>query len=57
MHRQGGHWSGKIKEILFFFKAREKSGNIANWSGSVKYQESQGQVREFYNFGPKLFGL
>ena len=24
---------GKVREICFFFKVREKSGNFANWSG------------------------
>ena len=25
---------GKVREIWFFFKVREKSGNFANWSGN-----------------------
>ena len=32
---------GKVREISFFFKVREKSGNFANWSGNFKYQESR----------------
>ena len=47
-----GH--GMVKELLFFFKVREKLGNFAEWSG--KYQNSQGKVRELPNIDPKLFG-
>ena len=47
---------GKVREILFFFKVREKSGNFAKCQGNFKYQESQGKVSKFPNFGPKLFG-
>ena len=47
---------GKVREILFYFKVREKSGNLQNGQGSFKYQESWGKVRNFLIFWPELFG-
>ena len=52
---QGGHWSGKSQGDFSFLQGREKSGNFAKWTGNFKYLESQGKVREFPNFCPKLF--
>ena len=39
---------GKVREICFFFKVREKSGNSVKWSGKLKILKSQHKVREFY---------
>ena len=41
LHQQGDHWSGKSQ------------GSLQIGQGNFKYQESQGKVREFHNFGPE----
>ena len=48
---------GKVREIWFFFKIREKSGNSQIGQGNFRYQESQGKVGEFHKLSPKLFGM
>ena len=34
---------GKVREILFFFKIREKSGNFAKWLGKFKIPRKLGR--------------
>ena len=42
---------GKVREIWFFFKVREKSGNSVKWSGKLenlqKSGKSQGILKSF----------
>ena len=40
---QGRSGQGKVREIWFFFKVREKSGNLQIGEGNFNYQESQGK--------------
>ena len=40
---------GKVREVCFFFKVMEKSGNSVKWSGKLEILQSQGKVREFIN--------
>ena len=47
---QGGHWSGKFD---FSSMSGKSQGTLQIGQGNFKYQESQGKVREFHNFGPK----
>ena len=47
---QGGHWSGKFN---FSSRSEQSQGILQIGQGNFKYQESQGKVREFHNFGPK----
>ena len=47
---QGGHWSGKFD---FSSRSWKSQGILQLDQGNFKYQESQGKVREFHNFGPK----
>ena len=47
---QGGHWSGKSD---FSSGSGKSQGILQIGQGNFKYQESQGKVREFHNFGPK----
>ena len=42
-HRQGAHPSGKVGEICFFFKVREKSGNSVKWSGKLENLQKSGK--------------
>ena len=49
----GGHWSGKSQGNLIFLQGQGIVRDFANWSGKFKYQESQGKIRAFHNFGPK----
>ena len=44
-----------VREILISSWSG-KSRGIQNSQGNFKYQEYHGKVREFPNFGPKLFG-
>ena len=45
-HQQGSHGQGKVREKLYFFKVREKSGNCLIGQGNLKLGKSQGKVRE-----------
>ena len=36
-----GH--GKVREICFFFKVREKSGNSVKWSGKLENHQKSGK--------------
>ena len=48
------HWSGKSQGNLDFSSRSGKSQGILQiGKGNFKYQESQGKVMEFQNFGPK----
>ena len=38
---------GKVREIIFFFKVREKSGNFEKSSGKLENLKKSGKVREF----------
>ena len=48
---QGGHWSGKSQGNLIFLQGQ---GILQIGQGNFKYQESQGKVREFHNFGQNM---
>ena len=41
---------GNFREIWFFFKVREKTGNFTKLVREILNTK---KVREFYNFGPK----
>ena len=41
--RQGAHRQGKVREICFFFKVREKSGNSVKWSGKLENLQKSGK--------------
>ena len=34
---------GKVREICFFFKVREKSGNSVKWSGKLENLQKSGK--------------
>ena len=34
---------GKVREICFFFKVREKSGNSVKWSGKLESLQKSGK--------------
>ena len=34
---------GKVREIWFFFKVREKSGNSVKWSGKLENLQKSGK--------------
>ena len=44
---------GKVREICFFFKVSEKSGNFVKWSGKFgnlqKSGKSQGILKSYFN--------
>ena len=37
---------GKVREIWFFFKVREKSGNSVKWSGKLENLQKSGKSQE-----------
>ena len=38
---------GKVREICFYFKVREKSGNSVKWSGKLENLQKSGKRRNF----------
>ena len=44
---------GKVREVWFSSRSGKSWGILQIGQGNFKYQESQGKVREFHNFGPK----
>ena len=36
---------GKVREICFFFKVREKSGNAVKWSGKLENFQKSGNFK------------
>ena len=36
---------GKVREICFFFKVREKSGNSVKWSGKLENLQKSGSFK------------
>ena len=38
---------GKVREIWFFFKVREKSGNSVKWPGKLENLQKSEKVSEF----------
>ena len=36
---------GKVREIWFFFKVREKSGNSVKWSGKLENLQKSGNFK------------
>ena len=36
---------GKVREICFFFKVREKSGNLIKWSGKLENLTKSGNFK------------
>ena len=47
--------TGQVKSGKFDFSSRsgKSQGILQIGQGNFKYQERQGKVREFHNFGPK----
>ena len=42
---------GKVREIRFFFKVREKSGNSVKWSGKLENLQKSGKSQGINMFG------
>ena len=49
----GGHVREKSGKFDFCSRSGKSQGILQIGQGNFKYQESQGKVREFHNFGPK----
>ena len=43
----------KSRTFDYFSRSGKSQGILQIGQGNFKYQESQGKVREFHNFGPK----
>ena len=41
---------GKVREISFFFKVREKSGNFEKWSGKSENLKKSGKSQGILEF-------
>ena len=43
---------GKVREICFFFKVREKSGNSVKWSGKLENLQKSGNFKIMFLLNP-----